>query len=32
LKDRGADEASSEPAAATLLTPGAVLRLIHGRH
>lgn len=30
-KDRGADEASNEPGFAELLTPGAILRLIHGR-
>ena len=30
-KDRGADEVSSAPITATLLTPGDLLRLIHGR-
>jgi poly(beta-D-mannuronate) lyase len=31
LKDRGADEASSAPVLGTLLTPGKLLQLIHGR-
>jgi poly(beta-D-mannuronate) lyase len=30
-KDKGADEVSDEPVIAELLTPGAILRLIHGR-
>jgi Chondroitinase B len=30
-KDRGADEYSTEPAVGEFLTPGAVIRLIHGR-
>lgn len=30
-KDRGADEVSAAPVAATLLTPGDLLRLIHSR-
>jgi poly(beta-D-mannuronate) lyase len=30
-KDKGADEVSSEPVTATFLTPGDILRLIHGR-
>jgi hypothetical protein len=29
-KDRGADERSTDPAVAEFLTPGAILRLIHG--
>jgi chondroitinase B-like protein len=29
-KDRGADEISADPAVADFLTPGAILRLIHG--
>jgi hypothetical protein len=29
-KDRGADELSTDPAVAEFLTPGAILRLIHG--
>jgi poly(beta-D-mannuronate) lyase len=31
LKDRGADELSSDPVVAELLTPGDLLRLIHAR-
>src|SRR6266545_501453 len=31
LKDKGADEYSTDPAIAEFLTPGAILRLIHGR-
>jgi len=30
-KDRGADELSNEALIAEFLTPGAILRLIHGR-
>src|SRR5262245_46044029 len=30
LKDKGADEYSTDPAIAEFLTPGAILRLIHG--
>ena len=30
-KDRGADEVSSGAVTATFLTPGDILRLIHGR-
>jgi len=30
LKDKGADESSTDPAIAEFLTPGAILRLIHG--
>lgn len=30
-KDRGADESSSDPGVAEFLTPGDILRLIHGR-
>ncbi|HEY7159482.1 MAG TPA: hypothetical protein VH575_36385, partial [Gemmataceae bacterium] len=29
-KDRGADERSTYPTVAEFLTPGAILRLIHG--
>lgn len=31
VKDRGADEFSDEPVVAEFLTPGAILRLLHGR-
>jgi hypothetical protein len=30
LKDKGADEYSTNPTIAEFLTPGAILRLIHG--
>jgi poly(beta-D-mannuronate) lyase len=30
LKDKGADEYSTDPDIAEFLTPGAILRLIHG--